>query len=109
MKQLLTFFGLAYFISWVIWLPLYGHVFGLNLPTLPFHHGIGGLGPLIAAFLTTWIFLKKAGLKDLVAKCLQIKPLVYLAIALFSPFVLAFLALLISYGLDKTPIDVSHC
>ena len=24
MKQLITFFGLAYLISWAIWLPLYG-------------------------------------------------------------------------------------
>lgn len=109
MKQLLTYFGLAYLISWTIWLPLYGHIFGLiNLPTLPFNHGIGGLGPLIASFLTTWIFLKKAGLKNLLAKCLQIKPLLYLTVALFSPFILGFFALLISYFIDKNPINLSE-
>ena len=109
MKQLLTYFGLAYLISWIIWLPLYGHIFGLtNLPTLPFHHGIGGLGPLIASFLTTWIFLKREGLKNLLAKCLQVKPLIYLAIALFSPFILAFFALLISYIIDNKPINLSE-
>lgn len=60
MNQLLTYFVLAYLISWTIWLPLYGHIFGLNnLPTLPFNHAIGGLGPLIASCLTNWIFLKK--------------------------------------------------
>ncbi len=108
-KQLLTFFGLAYLISWLIWLPLYGHVFGLgNLPTLPFHHAIGGLGPLIASFLTTWFFLKKEGVKNLLTKCLQIKPLIYLSIALFSPFVLAVFALIISYFLDKNPIHFSE-
>lgn len=63
MKQLLTYFGLAYLISWTVWLPLYGHSFGLtNLPTLPYHHGLGGLGPLIASFLTTWIFQRKEGI-----------------------------------------------
>lgn len=108
MKQLLTYFGLAYLISWAIWLPLYGHVFGLTkLPTLPFHHGIGGLGPLLASFLTTWIFLKKEGLKNLLVKCVQVKPLIYLTVALLSPFILAFFALLLSYGIDKTPIDLS--
>lgn len=108
MKQLLTYFGLAYLISWIIWLPLYAHVFGLsNLPTLPFHHALGGLGPLMASVLTTWIFLKKEGLKNLLAKCLQLKPLLYLGIALFSPFLLALIALLMSFVLNNTPFDVS--
>ena len=108
MKQLLTYFGLAYLISWTIWLPLYGYVFGLtHLPALPFQHALGGLGPLIASFLTTWIFLKKEGVKNLLAKCLQLKPLLYLAVALFSPFVLALIAVCMSYFIDKTPIDLS--
>jgi uncharacterized protein len=108
MKQLLTYFGLAYLISWTIWLPLYGHVFGLtNLPVLTFQHGLGGLGPLTASVLTTWIFLKKAGLKNLLIKCLQVKPPIYLIVALFSPFIVTFLALVIDYSLSKTPIDLS--
>jgi len=70
MKQLLTYFGLAYLISWTIWLPLYLHIFGINnLPVLPFQHAFGALGPFIASFLTTWIFLKKDGVKKLFAKC----------------------------------------
>lgn len=108
MKQLLTYFALSYFLSWIIWLPLYGHIFGLtNLPTFPFHHAIGGLGPLMASILTTWIFSKNEGLKNLLAKCLQTKPIIYLIVALLSPFILAFLALIISYFIDKTPIDLS--
>lgn len=108
MKQLLIFFALAFLISWTIWLPLYGHIFGINnLPVLPFHHAFGGLGPLIASFLTTWIFLKKDGVKKLLAKCFQIKPLIYLAVALFSPFMLAFIALVISYFINQTPINLS--
>lgn len=108
MKQLLTYFGLAYLISWIIWLPLYGEVLGLpHLPALPYQHALGGLGPLIASFLTTWIFLKKEGLKQLAAKCLQLRPLIYLAVALFSPFILAVIAVIMSYFIDKTPIDLS--
>jgi uncharacterized protein len=108
MKQLLTYFGLAYLISWTIWLPLYGHIFGLNnLPALPFQHGLGGLGPLIASVLTTWIFLKKVGLKNLLIKCLRVKPLIYLVVALFGPFTLTFWALVIDYSIAKTPVDLS--
>jgi membrane protease YdiL (CAAX protease family) len=105
---LVTYFGLAYLISWTIWLPLYGHIFGLtDLPAIPFNHAIGGLGPLISSLLTTWIFLKTDGVKKLLVKCFQIKPLIYLAIALFSPFILAFIASLASHFINKTPIDFS--
>jgi uncharacterized protein len=108
MKQLLTYFGLAYLISWIIWLPLFGHIFGLNnLPALSFQHAIGALGPLIASLITTFIFLKKDGVKKLLAKCFQIKPLIYLAVALFSPFILVLIASFISYFINKTPINFS--
>ncbi len=109
MKPLFVYFSLAYLISWIVWLPLYGPVFGINnLPTLPFQHAIGGLGPLIASLLTTWIFVKKEGVKILLVKCVQVKPVLYLAIALFSPFVLALLASLMSYVIStKTELNLS--
>lgn len=108
MRPLITFFGLAYLISWIIWLPLYGHVFGISpLPTLPFHHAFGGFGPLIAAFLTTWIFYKKEGVQRLLAKCFQTKPLIYSFVALFSPFLLILIASVINYFIQKTPINLS--
>lgn len=105
MKQLLTFFGIAYLVSWAIWLPLYGHIFGLiNLTALPFQHALGGLGPLVASFLTTWIFLKKEGLRQLLKQCFQTRPVSYLAIALFGPFLLAITASVINYFVDSEPI-----
>jgi len=108
MKQLVTYFGLTYFISWTLWFPLYGHVFGLNsLPTIPFNHGIGGLGPLIASFLATWIFSKKEGIKLLFTKCFQVRPLIYLLIALLSPFLLLLIAAIINYFVGKTTINLS--
>lgn len=107
-KPLITYFVLAYLISWIIWLPLYGHVFGwTDLPKLPFHHGIGGLGPFIASFLTMWFFGKKEEVGQLLKRCLQVKPLFYLFIVLLSPFILALLAAVISYFIDKTPVDLS--
>jgi membrane protease YdiL (CAAX protease family) len=108
MKQVITFFGLSYFISWFVWLPFYGHLIGLsNLPLLPYQHALGGLGPLLAAILTTWIFLKNQGVKALLKQIFQIKPIIYLLVALFSPFLLSVLAALINYIIYKTPINLS--
>lgn len=108
MKQLLTFFSLAFLLSWIIWFPLYSSAFGFyGLPVLPFQHAIGALGPLIAAVLTTFIFSEKEGLKNLLSKCVKIRPLIYLTIALLSPFVLAWIAILLSYLIDGTPVSFS--
>ncbi|HPI11089.1 MAG TPA: CPBP family intramembrane metalloprotease [Catalimonadaceae bacterium] len=108
MRQLITFFSLSYFVSWTIWLPLYGHIIGLeNLPTLPFHHALGGLGPFIASFITTWMYDKDMGVKQLTSKCLQIRPLSYLAIAFLSPFLLAVIASIINHFIEKSPIHLS--
>ena len=46
-------------------------------------------------------------MKHLLERCFQIKPLTYLAIALFSPFFLALLASITSYFINKTPINIS--
>lgn len=106
MKPLILYFVLAYSFSWLIWLPLYGPHFGVyGLPLLPFHHGLGGLGPLVSAFITTYVFQKKAGVWQLLLKCIQPKPSLYLMIALFSPFVLAGLAAVGSYFLYQTPLN----
>lgn len=107
MRQLTIFFGFAYLISWLIWLPLYGHIFGLDfLPSLPFQHAIGGLGPFIASFITTWLLEKERGVKQLLRKCLQTRPLAYFSIALLSPFLLAIIAMSMGYMIDKTPMDL---
>jgi membrane protease YdiL (CAAX protease family) len=108
MKPILTYFALAYALSWIIWLPLYGPALGLHgLPVLPFHHGIGGLGPLIAAFLTTWIWEGPEALRRLFRQSLQIRPLAYLLIALLSPFVLAILAAVGAHFSTDAPLDLS--
>lgn len=95
MRPLVIYFALAYLFSWIIWLPLYGPAFGLHgLPQLAYHHALGGLGPLLASVLLTWRFGRGRGLKQLLASCLKATPLVYLLVALFSPFLLALVAAL---------------
>lgn len=108
MKQLTLYFSLAYFISWLIWLPLYGHIFGIsNLPVLPFNHALGGLGPMIAAFIVTYIFEKKQGLLRLVRRLILPRPLSYVLIALFSPFLLVVTAVIINAVVNHTAADFS--
>ncbi len=98
-RQLVIFFALAYLISWIIWLPLYLPAFGIQgwYPVLPYQHGLGGLGPMLAALITTAVFQKREGITALVKAMCAWKSLLYLFIALISPFVLNVLAGLIGY------------
>ena len=47
------------------------------------------------------------GVKQLTSKCLQIRPLSYLAIAFLSPFLLAVIASIINHFIEKSPIHLS--
>jgi membrane protease YdiL (CAAX protease family) len=105
---LILYFLLAYLFSWLIWLPLYGPHFGIqSLPVLPFNHALGGFGPLLSAFLTTYLFEKKEGVNQLFLKCFQAKPLIYLVIALLSPFILAIIAAISSFFIFNIPFDLT--
>jgi hypothetical protein len=108
MKQLplLVFFVMSYFISWSIWLPLYGSSLGLPaLPVLPFHHGIGGLGPMLAAFLSTGFFNGSEGVKFLWQKTITIQPFSLLTIALLGPFVILLIAIIIQVSIYHGSIN----
>lgn len=108
-KPLTVYFTLAYLISWLIWFPLYSPALGIaGLPVLPFHHGIGGLGPLIAAFITTGLFEGADGIKSLLHRMLKARPWQYVAVALVSPFLLASVASLIRYRANQHHIDLSR-
>lgn len=93
MKRLISFFILAYAISWVIWMPLWLPAFGIDgLPVLPYHHALGGLGPMLAACIMTYRENGKEGLKKLINMLFAYKPLLYLIIAFFSPFIILLVA-----------------
>lgn len=94
MKPLIVFFTLAYLISWLVWLPLYGPAMGLHgLPVMPWHHALGGLGPLIAAFVTQAVYGGKQGLRSLLKACIQPRSGWVLLVALIGPFALEIIAL----------------
>ena len=91
---LATFFALAYGISWLLWAPLWLPAFGVDsLPTLPFHHALGALGPIAAAFLVSAAQSGPAGPADLLRRMgLWRGRLVWAAVALLAPFALLVLA-----------------
>lgn len=109
MKQLPLFFALAYLLSWIIWLPLYLPAFGITgLPVLPYHHGIGGLGPLLAAFICTYYYNKLQGVKELVNRMFSVQKWPYILVALLAPFVLFCLAAGIDYLQTGNWVDFSQ-
>ncbi|MBK9490341.1 MAG: hypothetical protein IPO07_17340 [Haliscomenobacter sp.] len=107
-KALSIFFLLAYAISWLLWSPLWLPFFNVKTEAfLPYQHGFGGLGPLLAAFITTVIFDGKPGLQLLWKRLFQWKPLTWTAIAIFLPFVFALLGGLMARFSDGTSPDFS--
>jgi uncharacterized protein len=86
-KRVIAFTGLAYLFSWIIWLPLYAP--GLHLPVLPFHHALGGLGPLLAAFIVN-VYTGNEN-RRLLTRMFSPLPVTYILIALFAPFVIGYL------------------
>lgn len=105
---LIVYFALAYILSWIIWFPLYSPAMGIkNLPVFPFQHGIGGLGPMIASFITTWIFERKRGVNALLRSMVKVKPILYVLIALLSPFLLAVIAAIMNSVINHRSIELS--
>lgn len=63
-KKVVAFIVLAYGISWIIWMPLFlEHNFHFGWKVSQWNHILGGIGPFLAALITTFIFGKKEGLK----------------------------------------------
>ena len=91
---LATFFVLAYGISWLLWAPLWLPALGVGgLPVLPFHHALGALGPIAAAFLVTAMQSGRSGPADLLRRMgLWRGRMVWVAVALLAPFALLALA-----------------
>jgi uncharacterized protein len=110
LPSLVLFFLLAYLISWIIWLPLYLPHFGIeNLPTLPYHHALGAIGPLCAAFIMTF---KEKGLKGI--KCLVCKiarwhvPIHIYVIAFLSPFIMLIVGVYIYNHNASSPVQLQQ-
>lgn len=97
-RQLLTFFTSAYLISWLIWLPLYSPALGLHLfKPLPYQHALGAFGPMIGGLYASYRFKGLTGLGRLIFNSVVPTSLLFLLVALLSPFLLEFLAACLQY------------
>lgn len=87
LKQLFSFYILACLFSWLVWLPLYAPALGLSSyePFL-FQHGLGALGPAIASAVMTWRYQGVEGLRQLFERAFKPGKVLFLLVALFSPF-----------------------
>ncbi|MCB9354798.1 MAG: CPBP family intramembrane metalloprotease [Lewinellaceae bacterium] len=100
-KELTVYFILAYLISWLLWSPMWLPYFGISAaPLFPYQHGIGGFGPMVSAFVTTALFGTRSDLKALWSSLFQWKPLRWLLLAVFSPFLLALAGGLVAWIAD---------
>lgn len=69
MVALVRFFLLAYSISWVLWAPLWLPTIGIHgIPAPPLAGKLGGLGPMIAAFILTYWSKGLLGVRELASK-----------------------------------------
>jgi len=72
-----------------LWLPAIGIT---GLPAFPYNHAIGGFGPMIAAFIVTYTEQKGQGMQHLLKAMFSFKAILYIVIALLSPFIMLWLA-----------------
>ncbi len=93
---LICFFALAYGISWLVWAPLWLPALGVNgLPVLRYHHALGALGPIAAAFILSSVESGRAGPRDLLRRMgLWRGRAVWALLALLGPYALLLLGLL---------------
>ncbi|QMU26637.1 hypothetical protein [Adhaeribacter radiodurans] len=106
MFSLAKFFFLSYFVSWAIWLPLYLPYFGVySVPVLPYQHGLGAWGPLLAGVIVLGQEQGKSGLLRLLKKSFNPCPTKFLLIALLSPFLLFGIASLLNFLFVNLPLN----
>jgi membrane protease YdiL (CAAX protease family) len=90
MKKALKFFGLAYLITWAIWVPMV-----IVHPQLKYLHLIGTLGPALAAVILTYKSVGPVGLKKWWKNIFKIKSGVWLVAVFVFPLALYYGSLLV--------------
>lgn len=98
MKQLALYFLLSYGISWLIWLPQYApHTLAISTWHIPYNHALGGLGPMLAAYICTAWFDGRKAVYALLKATLLPRTWLYAVIALVSPLLILLLAVAAGY------------
>jgi CAAX protease family protein len=107
---LITYFVLAYAISWIIVAPLIASAQGFIDVPVPFAlHYLNDYGPLLAAIVTAGITNGTDGLRDLFQRMVKWRVgLGWVLVAAFSPLALYGIAVGIAVGLGDSPPDLSR-
>jgi uncharacterized protein len=108
-SQLITFFGLAFIISWIFWVPLMLEKLDLiSIEFPPYFYVFGGLGPILAAIIMTARNRGKDGVRNLMGRLMIWRVRWYwYAVVLFLPAVIHFLSLIPLLVLDIPFSDFS--
>lgn len=97
-KQVTLFFGLAYGLTWLIWLSMI-----LLFPHAKLLHPLGSLGPLLAAFLAASLTQGNTGIRNLLSTSLRWRVQWYwYLLVLAGPFLLYALAAFIVWLINGT-------
>ncbi|MEP6780736.1 MAG: CPBP family intramembrane glutamic endopeptidase [Gemmatimonadaceae bacterium] len=109
LHSLSVFFVLAWAISWLIWSPLWLPRFGISvLPVLPFHHALGALGPITAAFIVSAIESGSAGPAKLFAAMgVRRDQAMWVVIALVGPLLILILAVVGASLFNARPFSLT--
>src|SRR3954463_14315043 len=108
--QLITYFILAYVISWIIVAPLVASAQGLIEVRVPFAlHYLNDYAPLLAAIITTGITSGTDGLRELFGRMIKWRVgLGWVLVAAFSPLALFGVAAgIVVFGMGDPPPDLS--
>jgi membrane protease YdiL (CAAX protease family) len=113
-KKLIVYFAMAYFFSWLVFVPLGLNHHGIiylfpddvdHARTMDVWHAIGGLGPVLSAILTILFFYGRKGV-DRFFKTYSLKKMTLTEWLLsFSPILLFFFAIVISYFVNGEWLD----
>ena len=107
---LITYFTLAYAISWIIVLPLVASVQGFIDIPVPFAlHYVNDYGPLLAAIVTTRITDGAKGPRELFRQMIRWRVgFLWVVVAAFSPLVVfGIAAVIVVLAMGETPPDLS--
>lgn len=107
--SLFVFVGLAYAVSWLIWLPQLAEARGwTDAAAWKYLHLIGGIGPMVAGITVTWRFSGAEALRRLFRRSVAFRDWRWLAIGAFGPVLLFGGGVLVARVTDGAWPDLSR-
>lgn len=108
--KVVVFILFSYAISWLVWLPnLMAHYFGVEWGYSGWLHAAGGLGPLLGALVTIFIFEKKSGLKRYFReRFLRMSGIQWIGVGIGMPILFFLAAAAVLFIISGNPVNLSE-